>query len=411
MGSISGSPVANVMTTGTFTIPLMIKTGYKPHLAGAIEAVASTGGMIMPPIMGILAFLMSEFTGIPYVTICKHAILPAILYYFCVYVNVHLEAKKLNLKGLTKDEIPDLKKTLRNGAHLTIPILVLLYLLIKQYTPMYAIVYSIYSSIVVSFFRKSTRLTMHKLMNVFEAGAKAALIIAVACAVAGLIGGILSFTGLPIKISSSIVDIVGQNTIFLLFLTAFMTVLMGTGLPSTVCYIVLLPLVVPALKAIGFSELASHFFVVYWAALAFISPPVGLSFYAASAISLASVMRTGMSCLRIGAVAFIIPFLFVYFPSLLLIGPIYKIILTMVSALLGTFYLSVGLTGYWLTKLDTFQRILAISGALMLLRPGIFTDLGGALLIGLLFFLQYRRNKMMIQPADEHRKELLPQDI
>jgi TRAP transporter 4TM/12TM fusion protein len=398
MGTISGSPVANVMTTGTLTIPLMIKTGYKPHTAGAIEAVASTGGMITPPVMGILAFLMSEFSGIPYITICKNALLPAILYYFGVYVYVHFEARKLGLKGLTKDDIPDWKKTIKNGVHLATPILVLMYLLMERYSPMYAIVYSIYACIIVSFFRSSTRLNLRKVINIFREGAKASLMVGVACALAGFIGGIINFTGLAIKLSDSIVNIVGGSALLLLFLTAFVTVLMGTGLPSTVCYIVLLPLVIPALKAIGFSEVSSHFFVVFWATLSFITPPVGLAFYAACAISNASVMRTGVSCLRVGAVAFIIPFLFVYFPSLLLIGSIPNVLLTFVSAVVGVFYLSVGLTGYWLTNFSFLQRLMSIGGALLLLKPGILTDMGGVLVIGTLFIWQYRKRRML-RPA------------
>ncbi len=390
MGMVSGSPVANVVTTGTMTIPLMIKTGYPPHLAGAIESIASTGGMIMPPLMGILAFLMSEFTSIPYITICKYAILPAILYYFSIYLIVHFEAKKMGLKGLPKDEIPNFKETMKNGWHMLIPIFVLLYLLIRQFTPMYAIVYSIYSVVIVSFLRKSTRLNFRKIIKVVETGATASLMVGVACAIAGLIGGILSFTGLPLKLSSSICTIVGNHSMLLLFMTAGIVLLMGTGLPSTVCYIVLLPLVVPAMKAMGFSEVGSHLFVIYWATLSFITPPVGLAFFAASAISGASVMKTGISAVRIGLVAFIIPFLFVYFPALLMIGPVHRIILTLLTAGMGVYCISVGLTGFWYTKLGYFHKILAFSSAMLLLIPGFITDVPGILVMGGLFFMQKR---------------------
>ncbi|VBB44868.1 conserved membrane hypothetical protein [uncultured Desulfatiglans sp.] len=409
MGSISGSPVANVMTTGTLTIPLMVKVGYKPYTAGAIEAVASTGGMITPPIMGILALLMSEFTGIPYITICKYALLPAILFYFGVFMYVHFEAKRLNLKGLSQSDIPDLKNTLKNGMHLLLPIIVLMYLLLKQYTPMYAVVYSIYSCIIVSFFRKKTRLKLRGIINIFQAGAEASLMLGIACAVAGLIGGIINHTGVALKLSGSIVDLVGGISMLLLLMTAGITVIMGTGLPSTVCYIVLLPLVIPALKAIGFSEVASHFFVVYWAALSFITPPVGLAFYAASAISNASVMKTGIYCVRVGAVAFVVPFLFAYCPSLLFIGTPSLIILTFISSIIGVFFLSIGFTGFWLEKLYLHERIICLGCSLMLIKPGLYTDIIGGIAITIVIICQIyrRRNRGKSKVVFSENRELL----
>jgi len=389
-GMISGSPVANVLTTGSFTIPMMKKIGYKPNFAGAVEAVASTGGMIMPPVMGVLAFLMSEFTGIPYIQICKHAVIPALLYYMGVYLMVHYEALKIGLTGLSSQDLPNLKKSLKNGIHLTIPILALVILLVKQYTPMYAVVYSIYIAIFVASWKKSSRMGWKKILDALEGGAKASLTVVLACATAGLISGLLGVTGLGLRLSNSIIHIVGGNIYLLLILTAIITLLLGCGLPSTVCYILLVPLIIPALIQMGVSKLASHFFVVYFATLAFITPPVGLAFYAAAGLAGAPVMKTGVTAVRLGMVAFIIPFLFVFFPSLLMVGDISTIVLNFITAAIGVFALAVGLEGYWYHLMNPIQRIMALTAAILLIKPGIITDGLGILLVGLVFFLQKR---------------------
>jgi TRAP transporter 4TM/12TM fusion protein len=405
-GMISGSPIGNVVTTGSFTIPMMKKVGYKPYFAGAVEAVASTGGMIMPPVMGVLAFVMAEFTGIPYIQIIKHAIIPGFLYYFGVYIMVHYEALKTGLTGLSSQDLPDARKTIKEGIQLIIPIIVLVILLIKQYTPMYAVVYSIYVSIFVASWRKSSRMGWRKIIDALEGGATASVTVALACATAGLISGILGVTGLGLKLSNSIINIVGGNIHLLLILTALVTLLLGCGLPSTVCYIVLIPLVIPALIQMGVSKLASHFFVVYFSTLAFITPPVGLAFYVAAGLAGAPVMKTGVTAVRLGMVAFIVPFLFVFYPSLLMVGKPFIIGLNFITATIGVFALAVGLEGYWYAPMKPIQRMMALSSAILLIKPGIITDGLGIVLVGLLFFLQKRSQKLPLQMAKKPEVKL-----
>lgn len=382
MGMISGSPVANVVTTGSFTIPLMKRIGYAPHYAGAVEAVASTGGMIMPPIMGVLAFLLAEYTRIPYIQVCKYSFLVAAMYYFGIYCMVHFEARKIGLRGMSTEELPDVRKILKNKFLLIIPIVVLIGLLVLGYTAMFSVVYSILSIFVVTSFKKETRIGPAKLVAAFEDAAKASVMVALACAIGGLIGGTAGISGLALRLSNSLVIISGDQIVILLILIACVSLLLGMGLPGVVAYIVQVPIIVPALVQMGVPLFAAHLFIVYFATLSNITPPVGLALYAAIGIAQSNLMRTGINAVMIGSVAFILPFMFVFSPELLLMGDsVIAIILATITAIIGVFMLAVGLEGFWMSRLMIVERVMSITAALLLIKPGVITDLLGILLI------------------------------
>ncbi len=320
-GTVSGSSVANVSATGSYTIPLMKKTGYKPHFAGAVEAVASSGGQIMPPIMGAAAFIMSELTGIPYITIILAALLPAILYFATLQISVHLEALKTGLKGLSKEEVPSLKRVFIDGGHLIVPLLVLIFLLaVMRMSPMYAAFWSIVASVVVSSLRKGTRMTPKEFLKALEMGAKGALIVVAACATAGIIIGVVTLTGLGLRFTGIILEFGAGSVILTLILTMIACYILGMGVPTTAAYIIAAVLAAPALLSLGVPLLAAHLFVFYNALLADITPPVAVASYAGAGIAGADPMRTAFTSVRIGWMKFFIPFYFVYIPALLIIG-------------------------------------------------------------------------------------------
>lgn len=320
-GTVSGSSVANVSATGSYTIPLMKKTGYKPHFAGAVEAVASSGGQIMPPIMGAAAFIMSEMTGIPYITICLAALLPAILYFATLQISVHLEAVKTGLRGLSKEEVPSLRQVFIDGGHLIVPLLVLIYLLaVMRMSPMYAAFWSIVASVVVSSLRKGTRMTPKSFFKALEMGAKGALIVVAACATAGIIIGVVTLTGLGLRFTGIILEFGAGSVILTLILTMIACYILGMGVPTTAAYIIAAVLAAPALLSLGVPLLAAHLFVFYSALLADITPPVAVASYAAAGIAGADPMRTAFTSVRIGWMKFFIPFYFVYIPALLIVG-------------------------------------------------------------------------------------------
>lgn len=381
-GTISGSAVANVVGTGTYTIPLMKKTGYRPHFAGAVEAVASSGGQLMPPVMGAAAFVISEMTGISYLRICAAALIPAILYYASLFTAVHLEAKRTGLRGLSDEEVPKLAHTLKSQGYLAISALVLVYFLaIKLTSPSYAAFWAIISAILLSFVKRETRLGLQGFIRALEAGAKNALSVVAACAAAGIVVGVVTLTGLGLKFSGMVLSLSHGNVYLTLFLTMLSSLILGMGLPTTAAYIICAILAVPALKNLGVPELAAHLFVFYFAIISAITPPVALAAYAGAGIAKSDPMKTGWTACRIGLAAFIIPYIFVFNTSLLMYGKLFEIIWVSITALLGTVLLACSTIGWFLTNLQFWERILVFMSSICLIEPRLSTDI-----LAVLFF-------------------------
>ncbi|WP_286953079.1 MULTISPECIES: TRAP transporter permease [Aminobacterium] len=394
MGSISGSSVANVCTTGMFTIPLMKSVGYKPHFAGAVEAVASTGGQIMPPVMGAAAFIMAQFMGVPYVQVALAAVVPALLYYFAVMVQVHFEATRLGLLGLPKEKLPSLLKLLKTKGHLLLPLFGIVYFLLAGYTPLKAAYNGIIISIAVSFLNKETRLTPEKLKLALENGAKGALGVACACGTVGIIVGTATLTGLGLRIASAIVAIAGGKLLATLLLTMVACILLGAGLPTTANFIVTSTMAAPALFKLGVPPMAAYMFVLYFGIAADLSPPVALAAYAGAGIAGADPMRTGVTAVKLALAGFLVPFIYVYNPMLVLVDfKLFPFILAIITAVLGVFLLGMATIGYYKTSMAWWKRVIALGGALGLLIPGWQTDAIGLIILIGIHILQVRKAK------------------
>ncbi len=389
MGTISGSSAGNVVTTGAFTIPLMKKIGYRSEFAGAVEAVASTGGQIMPPIMGAGAFVMAETLGIPYATIALSAVIPALLYFLSIYVMVDCEALKTKLSALPKNELPVMKRVLSEVGHLIIPVAVLLYILIIQKaTPIRAGLYGIYSSLLVALFRKTTRYGWRKLINMLSDGAKGAVGVISACACAGIIIGVLALTGLGSRIVGIITALSGGNVIAALFLTMVVTLILGMGLPTTASYIVCSSVVAPALIHMSIPPLAAHFFIFYFACLSAITPPVAVASYAAAGIAKSNPNTTGWAAFKLGLAAFIVPYMFVFSNSLLLIGSPGLIVRSAVTSVVGTVFFGMAISGWLKHRANPLVRLILLAAALLLIDQGFYTDIAGFVLIIACYLLQ-----------------------
>lgn len=399
MGSISGSSVANVCTTGMFTIPLMKSVGYKPHFAGAVEAVASTGGQIMPPVMGAAAFIMAQFMGVPYLEVALAAIVPALLYYFAVMVQVHLEATRLGLKGLPREQLPNLWKLLRTKGHLLIPLIGIVYFLIGGFTPLKAAYNGILITFVVSWFNKETRLTPTKLIVALESGARSALGVACACATVGIIVGTATLTGLGLRIASAIVTLAGGNLLLTLLLTMMACILLGAGLPTTANFIVTSTMAAPALFMLDVPPMAAYMFVLYFGIAADLSPPVALAAYAGAGIAGAEPMKTGGTAIKLALAGFIVPFIYVYNPILVLVNySFFPFVTAVFTAMLGVLLLGMCTVGFYRRQLEWWKRIIALSGALFLLIPGWKSDLFGFVVLAALYFLQNRTTEKYSLP-------------
>ena len=401
MGTVSGSPVANVSSTGQFTIPLMKKIGYKPKVAASIEAVASTGGSIMPPIMGAGAFVMAEMTGISYGEIIIAAAIPAILYYLSVYFYVDLEAAKENLKGLAKADLPDFKKTFIAGFHLYIGLGVLVYLLVfNQFSPMFSAFWSIVAlvvSYVVVYFKQ---IDWSFLPKALVDGGKGMLLTTVACATAGIIVGVVNLTGIGVTLTTLMVNIGGTSIILTLIVTMIACIIMGMGLPPTAAYILLGVLTAPALIKLGIEPLYAHMFVFYFSCLAPITPPVALASFTAAGIADSDPMKTSVTSAKIGLVAFIIPYMFIFGPALLAQGTILEIGWTFIMACLGVFVLAMALTGWYKRNLLWFERVWALVTAILLISADPVTDfIGMGLFVGLiiLIFTTRKQERVVLQ--------------
>lgn len=393
MGCISGSPVANVVTTGTFTIPLMKRAGYEKEEACAVEAVASTGGQIMPPVMGAAAFIMADYIGVKYGELCIAAFLPAMLYYVALYFIVDFLSVKKHLLGLPKDQLPSIRKTLPLGVHLFVPIIVLVGCLIYGFSPMKTVFYATLLLIIIAQFRSNTRLNLGKVLTALKAGIVGAVPVAVSCAAAGIIVGIVGLTGLGVKFSSSLITLSHGNTILALVYTMFAAIILGCGLPTTAVYIVLASMAAPALVQMGIPMLAAHMFVFYFGCISTITPPVALSAYAAAGIGDANQAKTGIKAFTFGIVAYIVPFMFVLSPTLLAQGAILDIIKSVLTAVIGTYALAAAVAGYLKGNLNWLQRIVAFIGGILLVDGGWVTDVIGIALIAVVIAWQFMKDK------------------
>lgn len=394
-GTISGSSVANVVTTGAFTIPLMKGVGYRPAFAGAVESAASTGGQIMPPIMGAAAFIMSQFIDMPYIEIAKCAAVPAILYYIAVGLMVHMEALRTGLKGIPKDKLPKFGKVMADGGHLVIPIFGMIYMLLQGYTPSRSALICIIMTVIVAMFRKSTRIGIKDVFGAMEEGARTALGVAAACACTGIVIGVVTLSGVGLKIANAIVLLSGGNFFLTLVFTMIASILLGMGLPTTAKYIVLATMAAPAILSLGneigmqIPMISAHLFIMYFGIFADLTPPVALVAYAAAGIAKANPNETGFQAVKLALAGFIIPYIFVYNPEMLLINTTwYHAIFYITTALIGISALAFGAVGYWLRNLSIIERLLLLGAAISLIFPGIMTDLIGVGLMVLVYFMQ-----------------------
>lgn len=400
MGTISGSSQANVATTGAFTIPLMKEVGYTPRFSAAVEAAASTGGILMPPIMGAASFMMASFLGVPYLKVMMAGIIPALFYYFAIFVMVDLEAQKLNLKGISKDKLPNLKLVIKKQGHLMIPILIILVLLVKGLTPLYSAFYGLISVIVVSFLKKSTRMSLKDILEALEDGAKNAVPVAIACAVVGFIVGVVSMTGLGQVLAHNILKLSMGQTWLALILVMIASIFLGMGLPATACYIITASIAAPALINMGINPLAAHFFAFYYGTLSAVVPPVALTSYTAAGLSGANPTDVAFTGFKLASAGIIIPFMFVYSPSLLMQGEITPlgIITVIITGLIGICLLGAANEKYLKCRLSKLESFILFIGAIILVYPGLLTDTIG-LAIGAGIFLKNKKKAAKILEA------------
>ncbi|RLJ86547.1 TRAP transporter permease [Planococcus citreus] len=403
MGSINGSAIANVVGTGAFTIPLMKKIGYNKNFAGAVEASASVGGQILPPIMGASAFIMAETTGIAYGTIALAALLPAVLYFLGVIMQVHFRAGKDSLRGIPKADLPRTKEVLKEKGHLLLPIVGLVFMLYTGMPIAYAAFYTIVLTVVVAAFRKSTRMGVRDILEALENGARQSLSVMIACAVVGIIIGVVSLTSFGTVMTSAITAFGAGSLFWTLFLTMLASIVLGMGLPSIPAYIITATMTAPALAEFGIPVLVAHLFVFYFGIFANITPPVALAAFAGAGVSGGDPMRTGFNALKLAIAGFIIPYLFVYNPAMLMIDttdvavnatefalpPILEIIMITITAIIGIIALSAAAEGYFQTRMNVVTRILLGIGALMTIFPETLTDTIGLIIVLGIFALNY----------------------
>lgn len=432
MGTLTGSSVANVVGTGSFTIPMMKKLGYKAEFAGAVEATASTGGQLMPPIMGAAAFLMAEFTNTPYVNVIAAAVIPALLYYFGVWAGVHFEAKKLGLVGMSKDALPKLGVIMKERGHLLIPILFVIYLLVSGYTPIRAALGAIAASLlcsivkkqliipitivaflflygyipmwltllivvltlVYSIVKKESRLSLMDMIEGLINGARSSITVIAACACAGIIIGVVTQTGLGLKMGSILVSVAKGNLLLTLFFTMLTSLILGIGVPTTANYVITSTIAAPALLLMGVPMIASHMFVFYFGIIADVTPPVCLAAVAAAGVAKSEPMKTGVQAARLAVAAFLIPYIFVYSPQLLLIDvTLGQIIFIVITSLIGIIAVAAALTGYFTKPMTLIERLMFVTGGIMMVTTSItFNGLGVIVLLAGIFIQQKKKD-------------------
>ena len=398
-GMVSGSSVGNTVTTGSVTIPMMKRTGYKSEFAGAVEAAASTGGQIMPPIMGAAAFLMAEYMGIPYGQVALRAVLPAVLYFVGIYMSVHLEAKKLGLRGMSKDQLPKVKELLPK-IYLLAPLIILVILVsTNMYTMQFSATVAIGITILVGLINKDDRISVKKIIDALEAGGKGTISVAVACAMAGIVAGCITSTGLASQLITLIVNISGGNKLIALFLTMLCCIVLGMGVPTTATYCIMAATCAPILisPAIGIPRVCAHFFVFYFGIVADITPPVALAAYAGSAIAKAPPMRTAFTASRLAIAAFICPYIFCLNPVMLLEFEgmtggmaVLTLVQVIITSLIGLFGVAAGLNGHLFKDINPVFRVIFIAAGLALMVPGTVTDIVGISILVAMTLMQKR---------------------
>ena len=395
-GMVSGSSVANTVGSGSVTIPLMKRTGYDPEFAAAAEASASTGGQIMPPIMGAAAFLMADYVQIPYSQIALKAILPAVLYFAGIFVAVHLEAKKLGLRGLSREELPKLRPLLKK-VYLLLPLVLLVYLVSTSTRSIqYAAAIAIVAAIAVSMFDKDNRITPKRLLEALAAGGQGTITVAAACGIAGIIAGTITMTGLANMLINGIVVLAGDQVFIALVLTMVCCIVLGMGVPTTATYCIMAATCAPILIRMGVPTIAAHFFVFYFGIVADLTPPVALAAYAGAAIAQASPMKTAITATKLAVAAFIVPYVFALNPALLFVDTnLWGVVSISITAFIGITAVSASLEGYLHTHMSWYQRLICCAGGLMLIFPGTVTDVGGILLVGIVFAMQYLGGKKL----------------
>ncbi|HEY8462615.1 MAG TPA: TRAP transporter permease [Bacillota bacterium] len=408
-GMYSGSSVANTVGSGSVTIPVMKKSGYQPEFAAAVEAAASTGGQIMPPIMGAAAFLMAEMTDTPYSTIAIAACLPALLYFTGIFMMVHFEAKKLGLKGLSKEEIPKFWSLFFRKGFLFLPVIVLMVSmtgiegLLPARTPAFAACLAIVTTIIVSSFHKDTRLNIHSLGSALQNGAKNTIGVAVACSIAGIIVGVVTLTGIGLKLAGGLLSLSGGIPIIGLFFTMIACIILGMGVPTTANYVIMATITAPIVVKLGIPVLAAHMFVFYFGIVADITPPVALAAYAGAAIAKSNPFKTGVTATRLAITAFIVPYIMAFNPNMLLIDTTaWEVVWILLTSIAGIIGVSAAMEGYLLAKMNSFERIIALVGGLLLIIPEIITDFIGIALIAAVAVSQYlikRKKNNLATPA------------
>ena len=390
-GTISGSAVANVMVDGPIAIPLMKRSGFPPHFAAGVEATASTGGQIMPPIMGAAAFVMAEFLAVSYAQVVIWAIIPAVLYYIACFAAVHFEAKRRGLMGLPRSELPRLGEVMRVRGHLFIPILIILIVMYSGYSAPMAALIGTLACFPVAFLRKSTRecVNLQNIVDAFVDGARNALPVALACACAGIVIGVVTLSGLGIVFTQFVVGLSKDTLLLALILTMMAGIVLGMGMPTTPAYIIMTAFLVPAIIKLGVIAPAAHMFALYFAVLSAITPPVALAVFAAAGIAKADLWKSGWAAVKIGAAGFIVPFMFIFEPALLMIGPWSAVIPAVMTACVGILLFAAGLHGYLVTACAAWHRVFLVVAGLLLVKPGLFTDLLGAALALAVIAVQY----------------------
>ncbi len=401
-GMYSGSSVANTVGSGSITIPTMKKAGYKPEFAAAVEAAASTGGQIMPPIMGAAAFLMSEITEIPYITIAVAAILPAILYFAGIFMMIHFEAKKLGLRGLKKEDIPHFGKLMLRRGYLLLPVLVLVVLMGRGMTPAYSVSLAILAAIIVSFFAKDTRLSPSKFLEALTGGTRSTIAVAIACAVAGNVVGLVSLSYLGQELMDLLIIVSGSSLFLALVLVMLACIVLGMGVPTTANYVIMATMAAPLILKIapGTPVLAAHMFVFYFGIVADITPPVALAAYAGSAIAKSDPLKTGLTATRLAITAFIIPYIFVLQPKMLFIDASFvEVVKIVLTSFAGIVAISAGMEGYFRTKMSWYERIFILGAGLCLITPDTTTDIIGIALLAICIIFQVLKGKRTVPKA------------
>ena len=403
MGTVSGSSVGNVAGTGSFTIPMMKKLGYRPAFAGAVEAAASTGGQLMPPVMGAAAFLMAEFVGVPYFDVVKAAVIPAMLYYIGVWLGVHYEAKKFGLKGTPRDQLPKFKDLFLEKGHLAIPLIVIIYLLVSGYTPMRAALAAIALSIVCACLRKSTRISFKQVIQGLIDGSKGVLGVLIACATAGIIIGVVTKTGVGLKVATALLDLAGGKLLPAMFFTMITSLILGMGVPTTANYVITSTIAAPALIQMQVPVLAAHMFAFYFGIVADVTPPVALAAYAGAGIAGANPMRCGVIAAKLAIAAFIVPYIFVLAPELLMINATaFTITYSALTAIIGMWGVSMSMIGFCQNLLNLPQRLAFLVGGVCMIIPGTLTDgIGIALIIATFFWQKTNKIKGSIQQTED----------